>query len=490
MADPPGAGRAEGGAGRPGAPAAAPPGPVILHVDMDSFFASVEVLDDPGLRGRPVIVGGSGARGVVASCTYEARAYGVHSAMPSVRARQLCPTAVFLDGRYSRYAEVSAQLRAVLTASTPVVEPIGLDEAFLDVTGAIRLLGTPAAIGARIREQVRSALQLDCSVGGGRSKLVAKLASRAAKPTANRGGKVAGRGVVIVDPEDELAFLHPLPVERLWGVGPATTRRLHGLGVKTVGELAALPEQVLVRAVGRAQGSHLAALARADDRDPVVPDRPAKSVGHEETFRSDVADRAVLGAHVQRMAESVAGHLRAGALAGRTVMVKVKFPDFSSITRSYTLDFGVDTGKAIGAVAGALLEGVEIGDGVRLLGVSVSGLQAAGGGRQLRFDLGVAGGDLGSLVPEGSEAGSGPDAAWGSGPGAAAEGRAGTHATAMSRQETWQELMAVVDAVRGRFGTASVGTASMVGPDGIEVPARRDAPWGPASDEHGAGGAP
>jgi DNA polymerase-4 len=222
---------------------------------------------------------------------------------------------------------------------------------------------------------------------------------------------------------------------------------------------------VLVRAVGRAHGTHLAALAHGVDRDPVVPDRPPKSVGHEETFRTDVADRAVLGAHVQRMAESVATHLRGSGLAARTVTVKVKFPDFSLLTRSHTMDFGLDTGKAIGAVAGALLESVEIGDGVRLLGVSASGLQRAGGGRQLRFDLGTdedvfAGLDL--------------------------DRQAGAHVAA-ARQETWQDVMAVVDAVRDRFGTTSVGTASMVGPEGIVVPARRDAPWGPGEEETGGG---
>ena len=462
---------------------------------MDSFFASVEVLDNPDLAGMPVIVGGSGTRGVVASCTYEARAFGVHSAMPSVRARQLCPRAVFLDGRYSRYAEVSRQLRVILASFTPLVEPIGLDEAFLDVTGAHRLLGPAEVIGARIRAQVREELGLDCSVGGGRSKLVAKLASRVAKPTASRSGKVAGPGVVVVDPVDELAFLHPMLVERLWGVGPATARRLHGLGVRTVGELAALPEQVLVRAVGRAHGSHLAALARGEDHDPVVPDRPAKSVGHEETFRADVVDRAVLGAHVQRMAESVATQLRSSGVAARTVTVKVKFPDFSLATRSHTLDFGLDTGKAIGAVAGALLESVEIGDGVRLLGVSTSGLQPAGGGRQLRFDLGPAGQDpdegaLGALdqLAWWDVDGNTQNTAPGGGktaPGGGAEGterRAGARAAA-SRQETWQDVMSVVDSIRERFGTTAVGTANMVGPEGIEVPARRDAPWGPSAEE-------
>jgi DNA polymerase IV len=447
--------------------------PVILHVDMDSFFASVEVLDNPELAGKPVIVGGSGARGVVASCTYEARAFGVRSAMPSVRARQLCPQAIFLDGHYSRYAEVSGQLREILTSATPLVEPVGLDEAFLDVTGSIRLLGPAPVIGARIRSEVRSQLTLDCSVGGGRTKLVAKLASRAAKPTASRRGKVPGRGVVVIDPADELAFLHPMPVERLWGVGPATTRRLHGLGVQTVGELAALPEQALVRAVGKAHGMHLASLARGEDRDAVVPGRPAKSVGHEETFRTDIADRAVLGAHAHRMAESVANHLRSSGLASRTITVKVKFPDFSMVTRSHTLDFGLDTGKAIGAVAGALLDSVEIGDGVRLLGVSASGLHRAGGGRQLRFDLGGAG--VAEVALPGLDDLDEVDRP--------SDERQARSYAASTRQETWQDVMAIVDAVRERFGTKAVGTASMVGPDGIDVPARRDAPWGPSAEE-------
>lgn len=435
-----------------------PPGtPAVLHVDMDSFFASVEVLDRAELAGKPVIVGGSGARGVVASCTYEARAFGVHSAMPSVRAKQLCPQAVFLDGRYSRYAEVSAALRAVLTSVTPLVEPVGLDEAFLDVSGALRLLGPPAEIGRALRERVRAELALDCSVGGGSTKMVAKLASRAAKPTAGRAGKVPGRGVVVVDPADEIAFLHPLAIERLWGVGPATARRLHGLGVRSVGELAALPEEVLVRSLGRAQGAHLAALARGDDRDPVVPDRPAKSVGHEETFRADLTDRAELGAHLDRMSESVASHLRKSGQCARTVTVKVKFPDFSLVTRSHSIGFPVDTGKAIAVVAGALLDAVDVGPGVRLLGVSVSGLQAAGASRQLRFDI-----DDGP--------GTGPSGA----PGAADPSQ---------RQETWQDVMAVVDAVRQRFGRSAVGTVAMVGPEGIAVPARRDAPWGPSAEQ-------
>ena len=436
------------------APGASRKEPSILHVDMDSFFASVEVLDDPSLAGKPVIVGGSGARGVVASCTYEARAYGVHSAMPSLRARQLCPHAVFIDGHYNRYAAVGEQLRDVLLSFTPLVEPVGLDEAFLDVAGSLHLLGSPAVIGGAIRQRVREELHLDCSVGAGRSKMIAKLASRAAKPTAGPQGKRPGAGVFVVSVGDELAFLHPREVEQLWGVGPATTKRLSGLGVRTVGDLAALPEAVLVRALGRAHGRHLAALARGEDSEPVVPHRPAKSVGHEETFREDIVDRELLKRHALRMAESVAGHLRASGQSGRTVSVKVKLADFSLISRAHTMASGLDTGSAIGAIAAALLDAVDLPMGARLLGVSVSGLGPASAARQLHFDLAAPA----ALTP----AGGATDAA--------------------RREEHWREVTAAIDAIRRRFGTAAVGTASMVGPGGIAVPRRRDAPWGPSAD--------
>ncbi|MGP0031061.1 MAG: DNA polymerase IV [Acidimicrobiales bacterium] len=420
--------------------------PAILHVDMDAFFASVEVLDDPTLAGRPVIVGGAGARGVVASCTYEARAFGVRSAMPSVRARQLCPHAVFLPGRHGRYAEISGRLHEILKDITPLVEPIGLDEAFMDVTGALRRLGPPEAIAHGLRQRVRSVLSLECAVGIGRSKMIAKLASRAAKPKASRAGIVAGPGVVRIGPEAEMAFLHGHPVEALWGVGPATATRLHGLGVRTVGDLAALPGDTLARRLGQASGRHLAALARGEDPSPVTPDRPAKSIGHEETFSEDLVDRAVLERHVLRMAESVATMLRGASSSARTITVKVKFPDLSLQTRSHTLGRAITTGGAIGQVAAALLAGVEVADGVRLLGVSASNLSGSGGD-QLSFDLG--------------------------------DGRGEGTQSASSREQSWQDVTAAVDAIRNRFGRSSVGSASMVTGDGVQVPARRDAPWGP-----------
>src|SRR5687768_7658140 len=222
----------------------------ILHLDMDAFFASVEVLRDPSLRGKPVIVGGDGARGVVAACTYEARAYGVHSAMPSVRAKRMCPHAVFIGGDFSSYTEVSRRLHAILGEFTPLVEGISLDEAFMDVTGAGRLFGSGEAIGHELRRRVSADLGLSCSVGVAPVKMIAKLPSQAAKPRASlvRGRPVIepGAGVFVVEPGRELDFLWPLPLRSLWGVGPATEKRLSELGARTVGDLAHLPLEVVI----------------------------------------------------------------------------------------------------------------------------------------------------------------------------------------------------------------------------------------------------
>jgi DNA polymerase-4 len=403
----------------------------VLHVDMDAFYASVEVLHDPALAGRPVIVGGSGARGVVASCSYEARAYGIHSAMPSAQARRLCPHAVFVHGNFSLYAEYSRRLHQIFSSFTPLVEGIALDEAFLDASGGRRLFGPGREVAHMVRGAVAEELCLSCSVGVGSSKLVAKLASRAAKPRASLRGLRPGAGVVVVRPGDELGFLHPLPVSSLWGVGPATLERLRRLGVTTVGELAALPLPTLVGALGTALAHHLHDLAWGRDPRPVEPRRGVKSVGHEETYAVDLVELGQLRREAVRLADAVASRLRHAGLAGRTVTVKVRFHDFSTITRAQTLPAAVDTGPEVARAATALLERIDPRPGVRLLGVSVSGL-VPGGARQLSLD----------------------DA---SSPG-------------------WTEASRAVDEVRRRFGPEAVGLATLLG----GPPRGGGSGWGPS----------
>jgi DNA polymerase-4 len=339
-------------------------GPTILHCDLDAFYASVEQLADPMLVGRPVIVGGLGSRGVVAAASYEARRFGVHSAMPMARARRACPDGVFLAPRFDAYQDASARVMTILRSFTPLVEPIALDEAFLDVSGARRRDGDGPEIARRIRARVRDETGLTVSVGVATTKFVAKLASDHAKPD----------GLLVIEPGREVTFLHPLPVQELWGVGPATRKRLAQLGVRTVGELAALDEGTLVAALGDAHGRHLHALAHNRDDRAVEPERQVKSVGHEETFPVDHRDRAVLTREVTRLADRTAARLRAAGKRGRTVQVKVRFADFRTITRSRTLPTPTDLAAAIGTTARALLDGVDIAEGVRLLGVSVQGL--------------------------------------------------------------------------------------------------------------------
>jgi DNA polymerase IV len=457
------------GPGHRGRLTGAAPDRVILHVDMDAFFASVEVLDDPSLAGLPVIVGGSGSRGVVAACTYEARRFGVHSAMPSSVARRLCPSAVFVDGRFHRYLEESQRLHGIFASVTPLVEGISLDEAFLDVTGSQQLLGDGSAIAAAIRQRVADELHLRCSVGVGRSKLMAKLASKAAKPVATRSGIAPGDGVVVVPPDRELDFLHPLPVRALWGVGPVTGRRLAALGIATVGDMAALPAGALERYLGTALGSHLAALSRGEDPRPVVPEQEAKSIGHEETFATDLWDGDDLRRHLLRMVDASATMLRRSGLAARTVSVKVRFSDFTMATRSHSMTSAIDASPAIGAVAEALLDTVAVAKGVRLLGVSLSGFGDKGAGIQLSLDLGS------PAEPE-ERIGSGdvppPD------PG---DRLAEAHEQAERIQESWGSVTAAVDAIRARYGGSSVGPASLVGADGLRIRHRGDAPWGPSA---------
>jgi DNA polymerase-4 len=338
----------------------------ILHLDLDAFYASVEQLADPALRGRPVVVGGLGARGVVAAASYEARRFGIQSAMPMARARRACPNAVFLAPRPEAYAAASAQVMTILRSATPLVEPLALDEAFLDVSGARRRYGDGRGAAETIRGRVRAETGLTASVGVATTKLLAKLASDLSKPD----------GLVVVAPGSELEFMHPLGVERLWGVGPSTRAALARLGVATIGELAALPVPALVAALGEAAGRHLHDLAWNHDDRPVEPVHRAKSIGHEETFAVDHTDRAFLDREVVRIADRVAARLRMTGYVGRTVVLKVRFADFRTITRSRTLTDPTSLAADLAATARSLLAAVDLAPGVRLLGLSAQQLRA------------------------------------------------------------------------------------------------------------------
>ncbi len=414
----------------------------ILHVDMDAFYVSVELRRRPDLVGKPVVVGGTGQRGVIAAASYEARRFGVYSAMPSSTARRLCPHAVFLPGDHELYGKVSAEVHEVFRSVTPLIEPLALDEAFLDVTGSVRLFGDGVAIGHLVRTRIAETLQLGCSVGVAPNKFLAKLASKAAKPKARPDGVSPGAGVLEVRPGEELAFLHPLPVDALWGVGPATFEKLNRLGVRTVRDLAELDERALMAAVGKAHGRHLHRLAHGDDDRPVEVDRGMKSIGHEETFSTDRHTHDELQRELVRMADAVAARLRAHGTGARTLSLKVRFAGFRTITRSTTLPAAVDTAHAIVAAVSPLLGAVDPTPGVRLLGVSASNFAAAA--EQLSME------DL--LASEGLS------------PATAAE---------------WQAAEQTVDAIRSRFGNTAIGPASAVSRDGLRLVRKGAQQWGP-----------
>ena len=340
-------------------------GCTVLHIDMDAFYASVELRSRPELRGTPVIVGGLGGRSVVLSATYEAREYGVHSAMPMGRARRLCPQATVIPPSHDSYAEASRGVMEVFRSITPLVEPLALDEAFLDVAGAQRRLGTPRQIGELIRARVEDEQGITCSVGVASTKFVAKLASARAKPD----------GLLVVPRDDVVAFLHPLPVGALWGVGEKTEEALTRLGLRTIGDIATTPESTLRRALGNAVGAHLFALAWGRDERSVVAHEPDKSIGAEETFARDVDDPAVVLRELLRLSERTAARLRATDSLGRTVSIKVRFADFTTITRSKTLGEPTDVARVVYETARGLYEALGLQRArLRLVGVRVEGL--------------------------------------------------------------------------------------------------------------------
>ncbi|MET7641531.1 DNA polymerase IV [Streptomyces sp. NPDC005438] len=350
--------------------------PTILHLDMDAFYASVEQLAKPSLGGRPVVVGGLGPRGVVATASYEARRFGVHSAMPMAQARRLCPHAAYLVPRFDLYRRVSETVMGLLTALSPLVEPLSLDEAFVDLEAGddwperdrARHQGQTAELatawGRRVRRDLRDATGLSASVGLASSKMLAKIASEQAKPD----------GLVVIEPGSERELLAPLPVRTLPGVGPATAEALRRAGIHTVGETAEAGEAELLRLLGKAHGTALHRMSLGLDDRPVVAERDTKSISVEDTFDEDLTDRTRVSLELDRLAERCAGRLRTSGKSGRTVVIKVRSYDFSTLTRSETLRGPTDDPSVIREAAARLLAGVDTTAGVRLLGVGVSGL--------------------------------------------------------------------------------------------------------------------
>ena len=361
----------------------------ILHVDMDAFYASVEVLEDPTLVGKPVIVGGAGRRGVVAAASYEARAYGVRSAMPSAQARRLCPHAVFVPGNHDRYGDYSRRIHEIFSFYTPLVQGLALDEAFLDVTGGRRLFGSSVEIGRAIRRRIAEEVGLAASVGIATTMFVAKLASEAAKPTASLSGVVPGPGVFLVAPGAELAFLHPKPVAELWGVGPGDRgasrpvgrghdRRPGSSAAKVLGGGRRCPPPGVICTTWRGVATN-GRCSPTETSNPSVTRRPTPTIA---------MSTPICGGRSCACADAVATRLRGAGLAGRTVTLKVRYGDFTTITRSQTVTDPVNSGPTIAGVGLALLANVEVAAGVRLLGVAVSGL-SRGAGRQLSLDLDI-----------------------------------------------------------------------------------------------------
>jgi DNA polymerase-4 len=401
----------------------------ILHVDLDAFYASVEQLRRPELRGKPIAVGG----GVVLAASYEARAFGVHSAMPSGLARKRCPRLIVVSGSFGEYVTLSDRVMDVCADVTPNVEQVSIDEAFLDVTGSVHLFGPPVEIGRRIRRMVLEATGLVVSVGGATTKYVAKVASQVAKPD----------GLVVVEPGEEIRFLHPLPVTRLWGVGPATSSKLHEMGISTIGDLAASPEEALRSRLGPHAGRHLRNLAYNRDPRSVVRHSRAGSVGASSTFARDSRDRDEHRKVLMRLADRVGRRLRSKQRAGRTVTCRVRFADFETHTHAATLRAPIGTTEAIfrtaTALADELMERTAAGRGVRLLGISLSKLSYS---PHIQLEL--------PFDPQSRE-----------------EVSLAGSAAAVERER----LDAAIDDLRERFGRDSVGPGSLLlGRSGSRVP--------------------
>ena len=336
----------------------------ILHVDMDAFYASVAELDNPQYKGKALVVG-AGVRGVVLSANYEARKFGIRAAMPVGRAKRMAPHAIFIAPEHHRYAEISERVMAIFNSFTPLVEPISLDEAFLDVTGAQKLFGDGREIAAKIRAQVEQTEGITCSVGIAQSKFIAKLASQHCKPN----------GMLEIKSDRILEFLHPLPVRALWGVGPKTAESLDRLGLHTVADIANTPRSTLVRALGDATGESLYELAWGRDYRNVIPDEPEKSIGNEETFARDIDSPEEILAEFLRMAEKATARLRERGLFAKTVTMKIKFADFTTLSRAKTLPIGIDgTHETYEIVKKLYLALNNEGARIRLVGVSLSNL--------------------------------------------------------------------------------------------------------------------
>jgi DNA polymerase IV len=392
----------------------------ILHIDMDAFYASVEIRDRPQIAAQPVIVGHTGGRGVVLSANYAARAFGVRSAMPIARARRLCPHAVFVPPRHSLYGAVSREVMAIFQAVTPAVEPLSLDEAFLDVAGAVRRLGSPAVIGRVIRRQVRDELGITCSVGIASTKFVAKLASVHCKPD----------GLLVIPADGVLDFLHPLPVSALWGVGLRTSKVLARLGLRTVADLANTPVSTLERELGPATAAHLSALAWGRDERKVDTGAHDKSIGAEETFGTDIGDAEMIRRELLRLAGRTARGLRSSGYVAKTVSVKLRRADFKTITRSRTLPEPTDVARTIYATACELYDASGWADGVllRLVGVRASGLSAAS--------------------------------------------QAGTQLALGERVDAWREAESAMDKITRRFGSGALRPGSLVARQDPDRPLR------------------